>query len=373
MDTDHETPETASTTGIVLAGTHPWSRSAFDTLLPRPLVPVAHRPLISYGLTWLGQGGIEDVTVCGNRETRALQMRLVNHVPFGMSVTYLEDPMPRGAAGCVRDAVWAGNADTFVVTDGTSVPNVDLRALLAFHRASGAAATVVVHEEARDGVKSGRRTPTGIYVFERRALATVPARGFYDIKEHLVPRLHRAGEQVEMYAADSPTPRVLGAATYLAVNEWAVEQLVGAGDTPDGYIRIGESLVHCEASVAADAVMAGPILIGPGARVLSEAVIVGPTSIGRNVTVKNGALVSRSAIWRRSIVGAQAAADRCILADDAFVEPESRAFRSVVAGRTDPGSFQPPSRPSVLFDLAAWRRSRLSFGRQAISSNLAAR
>jgi NDP-sugar pyrophosphorylase family protein len=220
--------------------------------------------------------------------------------------------------------------------------------LLAFHRTSGAAATVVVHADANDAGKSRLRTPTGVFVVERQALASVPARGFYDIKEHLIPRLRAAGEHVAMYASGSSAPRVLGASTYLAVNEWVVERLVSsrseadtsarlrlAWDAPIGYIRVGESLVHYEASVASDVVITGPVLIAAGAHVHSGAVLVGPSSVGRNSIVGKGALVSRSAIWRRAVVGANATADRTVVADDAVVPAESRAFRTVVRGRGD--------------------------------------
>jgi len=37
--------------------------------------------------------------------------------------------------------------------------------------------------------------PAGVYVFERRALEHVASTGFQDIKENLIPRLHRAGER----------------------------------------------------------------------------------------------------------------------------------------------------------------------------------
>ncbi len=335
-------------TGIVLAGTHTWASTQFDSLLPRQLVPVAHRPLISYGLSWLEQAGVERVVVCGNRGTGPLQSLLQTHVGYGMQVLYLEDPMPRGAAGCVHDAVEASDGDTFVVTDGTSIPNVELAGLLAFHRKTGAAATVVVHEDQHRGGQSGLHTPTGVFVFERRALASVPARGFYDIKEHLIPRLRSAGEAVVMFASGRSAPRVLGASTYLAVNQWVVERLVSsrpeldtsapfrlAWDAPIGYIRIGESLVHYEASVSPDVIITGPVLIAAGARVHSGAVLVGPSSVGRNSVVEKGALVSRSAVWRRAVVGANAVADRTVVADDAVLAPESRAFRTVVLGRNN--------------------------------------
>src|SRR5437879_9487381 len=148
--------------GIVLVGTHPWTNSAFDGLLPRALCPVAHRPLISYALSWLHQAGIEDVAVCANRETRALQPRLLGHVPHGMTLSYHEDPMPRGAAGSVADAASASDAETFVVADGTAVPNVNLGDLLSAHQSSGAALTVVVHAEPGSNGNRCLQAPSGI-------------------------------------------------------------------------------------------------------------------------------------------------------------------------------------------------------------------
>lgn len=317
---------------IILTGTYPWANSAFDQLLPRPLMPVAHRPLISYALSWLRQGGIDRVAICANRETRALQTRLLHHVPDGMTLSYFEDPMPRGAAGCIKDAAAADDASTFVVADGNTIPTVDIKELVLNHRASGAAATVVVHSEARSSGNPGLQVPAGIYLFERRALDAVPTRGFFDIKEHLIPRLRRSGEKVRTFSTRSAIPRVMEAKTYLAVCDFVVDHLVAASELPEGYTRVGDSLVHCQAYVANDAVVVGPVLVGPGAHIMSGATVIGPTSLGRDVTVASGALVSRSVIWRRSTLGERAMADRCILADDSVLEAGERAFRTVIAG-----------------------------------------
>src|SRR4051812_13419704 len=181
---DHARSVSSQVTGIVLAGTHPWTNSAFDTL-PRTLLPVALQPLIWYGLSWLHRGGIGEVAVCGNRETRLLQSRLSRYVPRGMKVSYHEDRMPRGAGGSTRDAAATFASETFVVIEGTSIPNVDLAELLATHRSSGASVTVVVHSDARATGNGAIDVPSGIYVFERRALDEVPVQGFCDIKEKL--------------------------------------------------------------------------------------------------------------------------------------------------------------------------------------------
>ena len=41
-----------------MAGIYPWANTVFDRLLARPLLPVAHKPLISYALSWLVEAGI---------------------------------------------------------------------------------------------------------------------------------------------------------------------------------------------------------------------------------------------------------------------------------------------------------------------------
>jgi mannose-1-phosphate guanylyltransferase len=316
--------------GIVLAGAHPWSKSAFDQLLPRTLLPVAHRPLISYALSWLHEGGIRNVAVCANRETQALQPRLLRQLPPGMTLSYHEDPMPRGAAGALRDAAAASDADVFVVADGTAIPNVELRDLLLAHHTSGAAVTLVVYREPGRNGSPCSQVPTGIYVFNRRALDVVPDRGFYDVKENLIPQLYRSGERVIAYPTETASPRVLDASSYLAVNEWMVEQLVATGARPEGYVKSGTCLFHRDATIADDAVFVGPVLVGAGARVMSAAVIVGPTSIVREVTLALGVLVSLSAFWRPSPIHDRAVVDRCILGDYTVVDPHSQAFKAVM-------------------------------------------
>jgi NDP-sugar pyrophosphorylase family protein len=278
--------------------------------------------------------------------------------------------MPRGAAGALRDAANASDARTFVVTDGTAIPTADLTELLAFHDDSGAAVTVVSHVETRHHGKASLQVPSGIYVFNREALANVPERGFCDIKENLLPQLHRSNQRVGVFTIEHQSPRVLDASSYRAVNEWMVDHLITTRTVPEGYVLSGSCLFHREATVARDATFVGPVLVGPGARVSSGAVIVGPTSIGRDAVVGHDVLVSRSAIWRRSVLQEQVVADRCILADGSIVAPRTRVFGQVMTMsrgeleivRETPGAVR-ESAPGELLR----RMSRAVFGSSAWS------
>jgi len=318
------------TVGIVLVGTHPWTNTAFDRLPPRPLLPVGHRPLLSYTLSWLRDGGIGKAAVCANRETQVLESRLQEFVPAGLEVSYLEDAMPCGTGGAVRDAAASSDADLFVVADGTAVPHVDLRSVLAAHHARGATVSVVSYAEVMRNGKPGFQAPTGIYVFNREALAAIPARGFYDIKENLIPQLHRSGARIRAYTAEHPSPRVLDSSSYRAVNEWMVEHMVATRTIPEGYVLSAGCLVHRDAVIARSAVLVGPVLVGAGASIGSGAVIVGPTSIGCDAVVGSDVLLSRSAVWRRSLLRDRSVVDRCIVSDDAVVAEGVQAFREVL-------------------------------------------
>ncbi len=344
----HVRAGTQNTRGVILAGQYAWKDSKFDALCPRPLLTVANKPLASYALLWLSAGGLHDVTVCANRDTRTVGDRLREYLPPDLEIELLEDPVPRGPAGCVHDA--AGDAETLVVVGGTTVPLLDLGALLANHRASGAALTVVVHPEpSGDGVPK-RHVPAGIYVFGRRALEHIPRRGFYDIKESLIPRLYRAGERTMAYPVLDWSPRALDAPSYLALNAWMVERLCD-GPLADGYVRVSGVLAHETARIATDVACVGPVLVGAGVRVMRGATLVGPTSIGGASVVAEGALVSRSAVWSRCRVGEGAATDGCILADGCRVAPGSRLFGAVRAAEAHrrPAAFLPgrlrPSSP----------------------------
>jgi len=286
-----------------------------------------------------------------------------------MSVSYHEDRMPRGAGGSARDAATNLPGETFVVIEGTAIPNIDLHELLAKHRSSGASVTVVVHSEARANGHAPIDVPSGIYVFDRRALEEVQLHGFCDIKERLIPELYADGHAIIPFIASTATPRVLDASTYLATNAWMVEHLVTSGGERHGYKRIAQSLIHKDAFIAEDAAIVGPVIVAPGARILSGAIVLGPTSVGRDATIESGSMVARAAIWRRAVITEGATVDGCIVADGTVVAADGViSHGQMIAGRhvdllTDwetQQTHQPVKRPA--FDIGVNLLGRLVFG-----------
>jgi NDP-sugar pyrophosphorylase family protein len=262
-----------------------------------------------------------------------------------MELDYYRDGTPRGAAGCVHDAGRGLGSKTLVVADGSAIPTVDLRELLAFHYASGAALTAVVH---REGAGPGSPMPSGVYVFERRVLDHVAAGGFQDIKENLIPKLRRAGERVVAFEAAGFSPHVFNAQTYLAVNQWMLQRL-GRQEAN----AVGGLLVHPSACVEPGARLVGPVQLGPGVRVQAGATVVGPTTIGAASIVGRNALVARSVVWSGCALGDGSVVHGSVVANDVVLLPSARLFNVVrpptpvpesLAGR----SRRAPSRPLAL-------------------------
>ncbi len=147
---------------------------------------------------------MRSVIVCGNRNSRALESQLTRRFSSDLDITYIEDAMPRGAAGCVRDAALECDSQTFVVSDGAAIPNVDLDDLLASTARRGPRRPSSCTRDARPG-QSSLQVPAGVYVFERRIIEPIARHGFVDIKEHLIPRSWcAAGERIATYVPPAP-------------------------------------------------------------------------------------------------------------------------------------------------------------------------
>jgi len=325
-------PDPRGTWGVVLAGTYLTGRSLFERLRPRPLLPVAHRPIISYPLRWLAAAGVQGVTVCLNGQSHEVRRAVEAETGLGCPVAFLEDPSPRGTAGSARDAALATGATQFLVADATSIPGLDPRALLDFHRGTGALVTVLVRRVAAPVVgASAGLGPAGVYVFGRRAFDHVAVQGFQDIKETLLTKLHAAGERVATREVDDPGPSVLRAESYLAANERLIPRAV-EGDVPEGFYRLGQALVHASARLSPRARFVGPVIVGPGSAIEEEATVVGPTAIGTDPEVGRSAVVSRSVLWDACAVGAGSQVDRCLVADGGLVPEGVHLYRVLRAG-----------------------------------------
>jgi NDP-sugar pyrophosphorylase family protein len=165
--------------------------------LPKPLVPVAGFPLAEYAVARLVEGGVTRVIVaCRAGDEDAYLNALAG---LGAEIDAVGEEQPLGRGGGLRLAATRRQEEGPVLAlNGDELLDLDFRALLSEHEASGGAATIVVAQVRSpfgvvdvedDGTISGfREAPllehwvnSGVYVLGEDALALLPEQGDHEL------------------------------------------------------------------------------------------------------------------------------------------------------------------------------------------------
>lgn len=125
---------------------------------------------------------------------------LPEHAPDAVTIIR-ESARYRGPAGVVRDQCIGGDpCDTILVAEGARWLDGDISELLVAHATSGAAVTVATNPD---------DSPAGMYLLRRETLGLVADRGFIDLKEQWLEKVHQAGLPIFVHRLTSPGTRRL--------------------------------------------------------------------------------------------------------------------------------------------------------------------
>lgn len=315
---------------VILAGGAGTRLRPLTETRPKPMVPVANRPLLEHTVRLLRRHGFRELVMTLHYHPWVIQEHFGDGSRWGVSIAYSVEREALGTAGGVRraaDLLGGALGETVLVISGDALTDIDLTGLVAYHRSRGAAFTMAlgrVADASQFGVaslapdgrlvrfaeKPGRGEAfsdlvnTGIYVMESRVLGLVPAGEAWDFSRQLIPALLARGEAVfgwpaAGYWCDVGTPeRYLQANFDALAGQVALEMpggLLGAG------IRVG-----ADADIHPGALLQGPLLVGEGAVIGAGARVGGYALIGPGCTIGAGAVVRRAVVWAGAYVGAGA-------------------------------------------------------------------
>jgi len=115
--------------------------------LPKPLVPVAGRPMIDYPLLLLRHCGITDIVVNIHHLGSMIEDYLGDGRALGVNISYSRETELLDTGGGLLKARPFLEGGTFVVVNSDVLIGLDLRAAVERHRTSGAAATLVLRAD----------------------------------------------------------------------------------------------------------------------------------------------------------------------------------------------------------------------------------
>ena len=285
---------------------------------PKPMLPVADRPLCAHTADAAVAAGTEELVVVVGYEAEAVRSYFGASYR-GVPVSYAVQEKQLGTAHAVR-AAREHLEGPFVVLNGDDI--YDPAAVAALYEAGPAVAAYRVEDPTSYGVlavEDDRVTAitekpddpdsdlvnAGAYAFpaETRELLDVERsdRGEYEITDVLARVINRA--TVRAVTAD----RWLGVGRpweLLAANEWKLADLesrVEGTVRGDAELR-GTVVVEAGATVEPGVVIEGPALVRSGAHVGPNAYVRGATYVGPEVRVGHGVEVKNSVLMRGAAV-----------------------------------------------------------------------
>lgn len=317
---------------IILAGGRDFGRDLLAADMPTALWPVLGKPALQRILDSLADQGISDVVVCSNGESSLLAESV--RTDDRMKVEFLEEALPVGTAGAVRDAArTAGKDALFIVLPANMVAAPNVKMILDAHCSGQCELTVMLNPEVAGANKV--REASGIYVFGANTLKHIPDRGYFDIKERLIPEMVRAGKQVHGAVLPNHAGNFRDRREYLCaigdyleyVRKPPLDSIICEQKDSQGVWISSRATVH------SDARLCGPAVIMDGADVSRGAVILGPTVLGTDVQVGADAVVIGSVVWDGAILGPNCTVQRSLIGCRAVVGPGSAVLeKSVPSG-----------------------------------------
>jgi mannose-1-phosphate guanylyltransferase/phosphomannomutase len=337
---------------VVMAGGEGTRLRPLTSNQPKPMVPIVGKPCMEHILELLREHGLTDVIVTVAFLPQAIRSYFGEGDTLGLDIGYSVEESPLGTAGSVRLAA-RQLEETFLVISGDALCDLDLSALIAFHKERGAAVTiglksvenplefgiVVTDEEGRIerflekpswGQVFSDTINTGIYVLEPEVLKHVPTDRPYDFSKELFPYLLEMGRPLYGYVMEGYWQDIGNLDQYRQANFDALDESVKLnvpGIRIRGNVWLGEGVEIADLDQ-----VEGPSLIGNYCRIAEGATVGAYTVLSTSVTLRERTRTARSVIEASTHIGRSSLIEGAILGRSCDIRAHVRIHEGVAIG-----------------------------------------
>src|SRR5262249_23128276 len=117
---------------LILAGGEGTRLRPLTSTVPKPVVPLAGRPFITYMIDWLRGHGVEEVIMACGFMAEGVRSVLGDGRSLGVKLRYVDEPEPLGTGGPLRFVEHLLDKRFFML-NGDVLTDIDLTAQLAQH------------------------------------------------------------------------------------------------------------------------------------------------------------------------------------------------------------------------------------------------
>ena len=317
---------------------------------PKPMLPLVGMPFIEWMLTNLRDQGITEAILAVQYLADRFRHALGDGSRLGIKVHIIEEPEPRGTAGAVKHVAHLLDDTTFIF-NGDVMTDLDLRAMLAYHRQRHSELTIALTpvedptafglvettatgqitrflEKPRPEEVTTNMINAGTYIMEPHLLDYIPAGQHYMFERGLFPTALHNQHAMYGFASDAYWTDIGKPQTYLEVHH----------DILNGNVRFGLPGIQQRpglwvapgVTVPADTAISGTVVIEERVIIGANVTIAGPTIIGAGSTIADGTTIRSSVLWHDNHIGAGCTITNAVIGHRNRVAADSNVLNGVI-------------------------------------------
>lgn len=324
--------------GLVLSGGKGTRLRPLTYTMPKQLIPVANKPIISYVMEQMRDAGIEEIGVVVSPETGHQVKQVLDQIFSDLRLTYIVQEQPLGLAHAVKVSQDYLEDDSFVMYLGDNLIGQSIQGFVEEFRTSRSDAVILLKEvedprmfgvaevDEKGRIRRLVEKPqepqsnlalVGVYVFGPAIYEAVSEikpswRGELEITDAIQLMLEK-GRIVNSFPLISWWLDTGKKDDLLEANRVVLDELIGRqvqGKVDGSSLVIGRVVLE-EGTQVTRSEIRGPVTIG--AKTLVEDAFIGPyTSVGRCCTITNSVL------------------EHCVVLDGVIIEGVGRLEDSIV-------------------------------------------
>jgi glucose-1-phosphate thymidylyltransferase long form len=310
---------------------------------PKPIVPVANRPMVVHQIEHLAKHGIDEVIINLHYLSNEIKKILADGKEWGIKIRYSIEEEPLGTAGAVKNAGKFFDRQPMVVFNGDILTDINLSKLITFHREKKALVSIALTEVEdptafglvqtdREGrVKSFIEKPSwemvttrhinaGIYIVDPRIFEQVPKNEPFSFERQLFPQLLQQREPVYGYLSDAYWIDIGNPDKYIEAHQAILRNEVAVkifGTRTDGKVWVGRDVL-----IQSSARLLGPSIIGEKVRIWKNTEIKDYVVLGDGVAVGENSSLERAIVWKGTKIGSHVRLSDCIIGRDCMIDDD---------------------------------------------------
>lgn len=181
--------------------------------MPKPLLPVQGRPILEHIIDLFKKYDVQDITFAVGHLKEKIKNHFGDGLSYGIRASYIEESEPLGTAGSLKCLEGRIN-ETFIVSNGDELKDVNIDDMLEKHRQNNALATIAMTEVAEPnyygvaklenekilefiekpekGSEPSNFINSGMYILEPGIFKRIPA-GFAMLEKDVFPKIAADG------------------------------------------------------------------------------------------------------------------------------------------------------------------------------------